>query len=133
MQAVEETGTSIANELNRINRVRIHQQVLYVSDVLEANGKTIDSKYLELRPLEERWSNLTFPTENPPLQDFTLWRDVVQALAPRGRLQHRIGKFNSRGHKIWPWRYDTQQNVFFHLRGQTMDVYAPAIGQEYGR
>jgi hypothetical protein len=53
MQAVEELGLSNANELNRINRVRIHQQVLFVSDVLEANGKTIDQKYLEPRPLEK--------------------------------------------------------------------------------
>ena len=50
MLAVEETGISNMNELNRINRVRLHQQVLYVSDVLEANRKSIDSKYLEPQP-----------------------------------------------------------------------------------
>ena len=133
MEAVEASGISNTSELNRINRVRLHQQVLYVSDVLEANGKTIDSKYLEPRPLEEKWSQFIFPTENPPTQDFSLWRQVVNSLAPRGRIQHRIGIFTSPGHKIWPWRYDIQQNVLFHLRGdQTMDVYTPAIGQEYG-
>ena len=134
MEAVESSGITNTSELNRINRVRLYQQVMYVSDVLEANGKTIDSKYLEPRPLDEKWSQYTFPTENPPTQDFTLWRQVVNSLAPRGRIQHRIGKFISPGHKIWPWRYDTQQNVLFHLRGdQAMDVYTPAIGQEYGR
>jgi hypothetical protein len=50
MLAVEETGISNMNELNRINRVRLHQQVLYVSDVLEANRKSMDSKYLEPQP-----------------------------------------------------------------------------------
>jgi hypothetical protein len=50
MLAVEETGISNMNELNRIHRVRLHQQVLYVSDVLEANRKSIDSKYLEPQP-----------------------------------------------------------------------------------
>ena len=45
---------------------------------------------------------------------------------------HHIGKCNSPGHKIWPWRYDVQQNVLIHIMGQTMNVYSPAIGQEYG-
>ena len=68
MDAVEASGITNMSELNRINRVRLHQQVLYVSDVLEANGKTIDPKYLEPRPLDEKWSQYIFPTENPPTQ-----------------------------------------------------------------
>ena len=40
-------------ELERINRVRIHQQVLFLSDVLCAGGRYLDPRYLEPRPLEE--------------------------------------------------------------------------------
>ena len=45
-------------ELTRLNRARIHQQVLFVSDVMDAGGREIDNKYLSLRPESEQWSNL---------------------------------------------------------------------------
>jgi hypothetical protein len=33
-------------ELLRLNRVRLHQQVLYLSDVMDASGRALDRKYL---------------------------------------------------------------------------------------
>ena len=71
MRAVEEAGINDPKELCRINRTRIHQQVLYVSDVLEANGKTIDHRYMMKRPPEDRWSNINFSNENPPPETST--------------------------------------------------------------
>ena len=35
-----------ADELRQINRVRIHMQVLFLSDILSASGKILDVKYL---------------------------------------------------------------------------------------
>jgi hypothetical protein len=133
MRAVEEAGITFTNELSRINRVRLHQQVLYVSNVLEANRKTINKRYLVPRSLDDNWSHLIFPNKKPPQRDFALWREVVQSLAPRGQIQHRIGNFTSRGHKIWPWRYEVDQNVLLYLGGEMMDVYSLAIGPEYNR
>jgi hypothetical protein len=37
-------------ELQRLNRVRLHQQVLYLSDVMDASGRALDRKYLHPRP-----------------------------------------------------------------------------------
>ena len=71
MCAVEEAGINDPKELCRINRTQIHQQVLYVSDVLEANGKTIDHRYMMKRPPEDRWSNINFSNENPPPETST--------------------------------------------------------------
>ena len=36
-------------QLKILNRVRVHQQVLFVSDVLYAGGRYLEKKYLELR------------------------------------------------------------------------------------
>jgi len=33
--------------LCRLNRVRLHQQVIFLSDVMDASGRAIESKYLE--------------------------------------------------------------------------------------
>ncbi len=88
MHAVEEAMITDTNELSRINQVQLHQQVLYVSDILEANGKTIDKRYLVPWSLDDNWSHLIFPNKKPPQRDFTLWQEVVQSLAPRGWIQH---------------------------------------------
>jgi hypothetical protein len=93
MQAVKEAGITDTNKLSRINHVRLHQQVLFVSNLLEANGKTIDKRYMEPRPTDDKWSCLIFPNEKPPQWDFALWHEAVCSLAPRGRVQHQIQNF----------------------------------------
>jgi hypothetical protein len=102
MRAVEDLECLDKKEVKRINRVRIHQQVLYLSDILDAGGKGIDKRYLVRRELDEQWSTLIFPKENPPRRDFE-WREVLTQIAPRGRLINRIGRHTQNGHKIWPW------------------------------
>ena len=62
------------DQLLRLNRVRIYMQVLFLSDVLGANGKTLDPKYLQKRPDGENWSTIKFPQERPPRKDFKLWK-----------------------------------------------------------
>jgi len=66
MRAVEDLECLEKKEVERINRVRIHQQVLYLSDILDAGGKGIDKRYLVRREQDEQWSTLIFPKENPP-------------------------------------------------------------------
>ena len=39
----------LTEDLRRLNRVRVHQQVLFLSDVLGASGKSLDRKYLKQR------------------------------------------------------------------------------------
>ena len=53
MQAVGESGQIIPEEWVAINRFRCHQQVLFLSDVLDAGGKSLDKKYLNLRGTNE--------------------------------------------------------------------------------
>jgi hypothetical protein len=42
MQAAMEAGVTNLIELAKLNKYRCHQQVLYVSDVLDAGGKCLD-------------------------------------------------------------------------------------------
>ncbi len=48
------------DELARLNRVRLHQQVLSLSDILDARGAAIGRKYLQWRPWFERWWIICF-------------------------------------------------------------------------
>jgi hypothetical protein len=110
MRAFIEAGYTRDDELLILNRVRCHQQTLFLSDVLDAGGRNIDSKYLNRRPNNEAWSSLVFPMEKPPNRHISLWREALQTIAPRGRVDNRLGQFTRKGHKIWEWRYDRAAN-----------------------
>ena len=114
------------NELLRLNRVRIHQQVLFLSDVLDARGNAIDKKYLTRRRDEDTWSNFTFPVERPPDKDFRLWNRAIYSLGANWRGRGRMRSFQTPGHKIWDWRYEEHEGKLYHLKGEVMDVYAPS-------
>ncbi len=84
MQAAIEAGITDTDEQRILNRFHCHQQVLYVSDVLDAGGKCLDKKYLDRRKPDEIWSTLIFPQEKPPNKHLKLWRQVLYAIAPQG-------------------------------------------------
>ena len=111
------------DELRRLNRVRVHQQVLFLSDVLCPQGKYLDPRYLKPRPRQERWSKVRFPQERPPRRDFTLWKNALNRLTPGGRLADRLGRDIIQSQKLWEWRYDLDCNELLHVRGRLMDIY----------
>ena len=98
MWVLKEAGFS-EEELARLNRVRIHQQNLFLSCVLGASGKTLDEKYLKHRPERVRWSFLNFPNERPPQKDFRLWARALRQIVPAGGIQDRLGRFRHKGYK----------------------------------
>ena len=108
MQMFVSAGFS-KDDLVRLNRVRLHQQALFLSCVLGASGKTLDLKYLTKRKEEEQWSTLVFPKEKPPRRDFALWKLALRQVVPIGGIPDRLGRFINRGYKIWEWRWNQDQ------------------------
>ena len=111
------------DKLQRLNRVRLFMQVLFLSDILGASGKSLDKKYLQRRREDEQWSKLRFPREKPPRKDVLLWEEALQQLAPGGCIADRLGRFLAPGHKIWDWRLDTEANELCHHHDGVMDIY----------
>ena len=116
-----------------LNRVRCHQQAVFISDVLNASGKAIERRYMMRHQRGETWSTLIFPQEQPTVQDFKLWENALLCIAPRVRLQDCIGQFVERGHKIWEWRYDEKEAKLYHLKGAVMDIYTPTLVPGHAR
>ena len=110
-------------ELLRLNRVRLHQQVLFLSDILDARGMAIDKKYLTRRTRTEKWSTLTFPLEQPPDKDFRLWTRALYSLGANWRGRGRMRGYTVEGHKVWDWRYIEDEGKILHLKGEVMDIY----------
>ena len=63
MQRFLEYGYSAA-QLVALNRVRVHQQVVFLSCVLNAPGSDLDARYLRRRPDGQNWSELISPRRN---------------------------------------------------------------------
>ncbi len=92
-----------SDDLWRLNRVQIHQEVLFLSNVMDASGRALDRKYLRQRALDETWSTLSFPIKQPPPKDFKLWWMAIPQIQALGGRLH-LGDYVRQGHKIWAWR-----------------------------
>ena len=64
MKLFEQKGFGAA-DLARLNKVKLHQQVLFLSCVLGATGKLLDMKYMSKTKDDEDWSTINFPQERP--------------------------------------------------------------------
>jgi hypothetical protein len=94
-------------------------------------GKYLDKKYHDCWKPDKLWSTLVFPQEKPPNKHLHPWRQVLYAIAPRGRVQNWVGNFITKGHKIWEWQYNKDTMKVFHLKGMVMDVYKPSLVRNY--
>lgn len=122
MLLFEEKGFSRA-QLTSLNRMRLHQQVLFLSDILGASGKSLDTRYMQLRPSEQNWYTLKFPTEKPTVKDLWLWRQALRQVAPAGGVPDRLGPFVGKGHKVWEWRHEELTGRIFHTVGDETEVF----------
>ncbi len=93
-----------ATELVTLNQVRKHQQVLFLSDILEAGGGSVDKRYLQKRKNGERWSSMKFPREEVTAPDMELWSRAIAQVVLHRPAQASLGAFKTNGHKRWEWR-----------------------------
>jgi hypothetical protein len=125
MQAIEDLGVYNNDEKAIINRFRCHQQVIFISCIMDAGGRSVDQKYLSAREATDTWSNLIFPNERPPAKHLNLWRSAVHSV------KRRLGKFIVKGHKVWEYRYDIEAREIYHHKGNVMDIYKQSLVPQY--
>ena len=98
-----------------LNEVRIHQQVLFESDIFNADGRTINKRYLTLRAIGQQWSSYRFGLQRPSHKSMTLWCKALRHLTPGGRRPQSLGDFQTTSHVVWNWRYDPQRDFLYHI------------------
>ena len=89
------------DELRWIYIVRIHIQVLFLSYILSASGKIMDGDYLVKHKTDDRYSKLNFPKEQPPNNDFTLWKSAIRKVLPAKINMDLLGNITQYGQNIW--------------------------------
>jgi hypothetical protein len=92
------------NDLRTLNRVRKHQQVLFLSGILGAGGKSLDKRYLQKWQGTEHWSTMKFPREIVTEVEMHHWHTAITQVAAAVLARNRLGTFHEEGHKIWDWR-----------------------------
>jgi hypothetical protein len=68
--------------IRRLNRVRIHLQVIFLSDILTTSGNRIDTNTLRPQPATNRQSVLNWPKEEPTAADIILWKEALEDICP---------------------------------------------------
>ncbi len=71
--------------LRCLNRVRVGQQLLFMSDVRTAPGNKINPEVLSRRPPGEAWSNMMWPNEHPKDLVFQMWHRAMLSICPSRR------------------------------------------------
>jgi hypothetical protein len=125
MQAIDDAGIFNEDEKRKINRFRCHQQVLFILDIMDAGGGSIDEKYLTRRPADAQWSLLVFPIEEPPRNHLALWSNAVRSV------RRRLRRFVFKSFKVWEYRYNEEDRLIYHYKGNRMDIYSQALDPQY--
>jgi hypothetical protein len=66
-----------SKDLRRVNCMQVHQEALFLLDIMAARGQIIDRKYLKPRPMCEAWSTLTILIKQPAAHNLKLWRVAI--------------------------------------------------------
>ena len=101
--------------LRRLNRVRLHLQIIFLSDILSASGLRIDPTVLEHRPQGVKRSTMRWPREEPSDSDFDLCHEAVEDISPTRLGVHSVGEFVADTHRVSPWQWCPASNTLLHL------------------
>jgi hypothetical protein len=110
------------DDLRTLNRVRKHQQVLFLSNILGAGGESLDKRYLQKRQGTERWSTMKLSWEVVTEVKMHLWRMAITQVTAAVPVRNRLGTFHEEGHKIWDWRVQEDAGRLYRCNGDTIEV-----------
>ena len=72
---------SKASDLKAINKVRMLHEVIHLSDITTANGRSLDPAFLISDPFPEKRNDYLWPAKHHVFQtDFTIWRKFMEYL-----------------------------------------------------
>ena len=118
MQKMVDLGIRGA-ELKRINRVRITQEALFLSDITTPNGRSLEEQLLhtdwsetEEGALGRHRSRLKFWLELPTATDWKTWEKRLKEIAsPSLRLDTPLGAWKAPSTRIWRYLYDPDNHL----------------------
>ena len=128
--------TSSATDLQSINRVRMLHEIIHLSDLTTANGKTLDPAFLISEPFSESRNDYQWPTKHHVTpSDFTTWRklmdhiysnDNLSLLQPLGRWTEPL---HPKEQTNWHWFLDTQNHLIYERVKERFAIHQSVVDQ----
>jgi hypothetical protein len=115
--------------LMRLNRIRLHLQIIFLSNILLASGLRINPTVFQCWEPGVNHSSIYWPQEEPTELDFALWREAVENICPSRLRVHSMGKYVAETHRIHPWQWCPDSNTLFHAAtgSVTTDEYSNTV------
>ena len=111
-------------ELRSLNRVRLHLQMLFLSDIVLANGRQVDASCLRPHAVPSTSSSYDFPREEPTSTDWTRWADFWTSFTQYNfLLSDPLGDWIAPTHRSWLWHYDVDNDVIQLQTPTGVDFY----------
>ena len=98
MKILSRAGYS-GEALRCLNKVRVSQQVLFLSDVLTASRGKNGPEVLSRRPQHEAWSSMRWPVEQPTDSDIQLWKKAITSICHSRSSTPTLGRNINISHK----------------------------------
>lgn len=93
-----------ASQLATLNRCRIYLQIIFLSDIVSADGRMIIPDCKTGRRVTDRISNLNWPMQDTPSQSaWQLWKQALAHFEYGNRLVVPLQQWQSDTHLQWRW------------------------------
>ena len=126
MELVLERVYSTA-EIQSINQCQRMLQCIFLSDVVTADGRYLESYVFDPGPFRSR-SKYRFPRECPSQQDWEKWFQFWHSYALTGdKLEISLGIWINPTHRKWPW-YTTPTTDLYRIEDVVVHCYLPSQG-----
>jgi hypothetical protein len=104
-------------EIQSINQCRGMLQCIFLSDVVTADGRYLESFVFDPGPFRS-WSKYCFPRECPSQQDWGKWFEFWHSYALTGdKLEIPLGIWINPTHRKWLW-YTTPTDNLYRIKGR---------------
>jgi hypothetical protein len=112
-----------------LNRVRLHLQIIFLSNILLALGLRINPTVFQHREPGGNHSSIRWPREEPTELDFALWWEAVEDICPSWLRVHSMGEYIAETHRIHPWQWCPASNTLLDTAtgSATTDEYSNAV------
>ncbi len=110
--------------LQSLNRCRLALNMLFLSDIVSANGRHLQRHLLNPLTSDPPTSSYTFPRECPTASDWTEWAIFWgHYTSPGLYLRQPLGAWIASSHMAWEWFYNPASDVVEHKEGSTITIY----------
>ncbi len=98
-----------------LDRVRVHQQISFMSDVLSLSEQKIDPSMLECCCCGEHFSSMRWPNKDLTESNFLLWKQALEDVCPSRQRTLTVHTYVVEMHQMHPWQWCPETDTLLHL------------------